>query len=241
MSEHGLLDNLGQRWRDGWRHWERLSPKERNLHAAGVAMTLIAAYALLLWPQTSSRISKLAYDQEKMAVREKNSAQNAAKPVAPPPSLGGKSLPAARTELAELESQLKTVRSELQHLNARFVPLDDSLAMNALKSGLTSLAEAGDMEVTAIEHVYLRIEDKDRPPTPQLIQEAAKQNPFKRPLMVMKARASFRGLMQFLDGLVSLPYVAAPVGCEITVEAERHPQTNAVIRQWLQVNIKFAV
>lgn len=241
MAEHKLQEQLAVRWRDGLRYWEKLSAMERNLHAAGAAAVLVAAYALLIWPQANRQINKLSYDQEKMAVREKNSAKSAVKPLAPPPSLGGKSLAAAQTELGELEIQLKTVRLDLQSLNARFVPLDDSLAMNALKSGLTSLAEAGDMEVTAIEHVYLRNEDKDRPPTPQLIQEAAGNNPFKRPLMVMKARASFRGLMQFLDGLVALPYVAAPVGCEITVEVERHPQTNAVLRQWLQVNIKFAV
>ena len=55
------------------------------------------------------------------------------------------------------------------------------------------------------------------------------------------ARASFRGLMQFLDGLSKLPYVAAPVASSVTVVVERNPQTQAPIRQWLEVRIKFAV
>lgn len=228
-------------WHEWRRSWEKLPAKDRNLRTAAVACVLIALYAVLIWPQTDKRIGKLEYDLEKMAVREKNAAKAEAKPLVPPPSLGGKSPRDAELELQALKAQLGEVALELRSLNARFVPLDDSLAMNALKSGLTSLAEAGDMEVMAIEHVYARGEDKDRPPTPQMLQEAAKGNPFKRPLIVVHARASFRGLMQFLDGLNQLPFVAAPVGSDIQVEIERHPQTNAPIRQWLDVRIKFAV
>lgn len=228
-------------WRDGCRHWEKLPAKDRNLRTAAVACALIAFYALLLWPLSDRRIAKLSYDLEKMAVREKSTARAEAKPPLPPPNLGGKNQREAEIELQALKTQLDEVTLELRGLNARFVPLDDSLAMNALKSGLTSLAEAGDMEVMAIEHVYARSEDKDKAPTPQMLQEAARGNPFKRPLLVLHARASFRGLMQFLDGLNQLPYVAAPVGSDIKVEVERHPQTNAPVRQWLDVRIKFAV
>lgn len=241
MPEENTQGAASARWRGWLRQWEKLSARERNLRTAGAAIALIVVYALLLWPLADKRIGKLLYDQEKMAMREKNSVQKNAAPVAPLPKLGGRSPSAAQAELSELARQLETVRQELQVLNARFVPLDDSLAMNALKSGLTSLAEAGDMEVTAIEHLYSRHEDKERVPTQQLIQEAAAHNPFKRPLMVMKARASFRGLMQFLDGLADLPYVAAPVGCDIAVEVERHPESQAIVRQWLQINIKFAI
>lgn len=229
------------RWRDWRRAWEKLPAKDRNLRIAAVGFLMIGLYAVLLWPQTDQRIAKLAYDLEKMAVREKSVAKSEAKPLVPPPNLGGKNQRDAELELSALKIQLDEVTLELRGLNARFVPLDDSLAMNALKSGLTSLAETGDMEVMAIEHVYTRSEDKDKPPTPQMLQDAAKGNPFKRPLLVLHARASFRGLMQFLDGLNQLPYVAAPVGSDIEVEVERHPQTKAPVRQWLDVRIKFAV
>ncbi|MFH1659460.1 MAG: hypothetical protein ABIG35_09115 [Pseudomonadota bacterium] len=240
MSTSPMEKWLAQ-WHEWRRSWEKLPTQDRNLRTAAVAGVLIALYAALLWPQSNKRIDKLVYDLEKMAVRQKNAAKAEAKPLVPPPSLGGKSTREAELELQALRAQLDDVTLELRGLNARFVPLDDSLAMNALKSGLTNLAEAGDMEVMAIEHVYTRSEDKDKPPTPQMLQEAARGNPFKRPLIVLRARASFRGLMQFLDGLNQLPYVAAPVGSDIQVEVERDPKTNVPIRQWLDVRIKFAV
>lgn len=236
-----LYERLQAQWQNWRGQWQKLSPTDRNLRTAAVAGGLVILYAALLWPQAEKRIDKLSYDLEKMAVREKSAAKAEAAPLTPPPNLGGKNPREAEQELRALKSQLDETVLELRQLNARFIPLDDSLAMNALKSGLTSLAEAGDMEVMAIEHVYTRVEDKDRPPTPQLLEEAAKGNPFKRPLIVLRARASFRGLMQFLDGLNQLPYVAAPVGSDIVVEVERHPQTGAPVRQWLDVRIKFAV
>lgn len=226
------------RWR---RAWQKRTDKERNLFVAGAGLLLIVIYGLAIHPLGSRKIDRLAYDLEKMAVRNKSLAKADTAPVVPPPALMGKNQTDAERELRELQHQVETISNELRSLKAQFVPLDDSLAMNALKSGLTSLAEAGDMEVTAIQHVVLRREDADKPPTPEILKEAAQSNPFKRPLIEMRARASFRGLMQFLDGLSQLPYVAAPVASSITVVVERNPQTNAPIRQWLDVRIKFAV
>lgn len=223
------------------RAWDKRTSKERNLFVAGAGFVLIVVYGLAIFPFGSKKIDKLTYDLEKMAIRNKSATKVDAAPVVPPPALMGKSQPEAERELREIQHQMEVISSEMRALKVQFVPLDDSLAMNALKSGLTSLAEAGDMEVTAIQHVVLRREDADKPPTPEILKEAAQSNPFKRPLIEMRARASFRGLMQFLDGLSQLPYVAAPVASSITVVVERNPQTQAPIRQWLEVRIKFAV
>jgi type II secretory pathway component PulM len=241
VNTQEMRAELGQRWRDWRRNWEKLPATDRNLRTVGVALVLITLYAALIRPLTDNRIGALEYEMQKQAKRQKSSAKAETKPFVPPSSLGGKSPREAETELKALKEQFDVVDLDLRHLNASFVPLDDSLAMNALKSGLTSLAEAGDMEVTAIEHIFARREDKERVPTPKMLQEAASQNPFKRPLILLRARASFRGLMQFLDGLSQLPYVAAPVGCDISIEVERNPETKAPIRQWLDVRIKFAV
>lgn len=225
-------------WR---RSWEKRSGKERNLIVAGIGLGLVVLYGLVGYMSTSKQIDKLTYELEKMAVRTKGTAKADAAPFVPPLSLTGKNQADAGRELQEIQRHMEDVSHELRTLKAQFVPLDDSLTMNALKSGLTSLAEAGDMEVTAIQHVVLRKEDSDKPPTPEMLKEAAQSNPYKRPLIEMRARASFRGLMQFLDGLSQLPYVAAPVASSISVVVERNPQTNAPVRQWLDVRIKFAV
>ena len=82
---------------------------------------------------------------------------------------------------------------------------------------------------------------KEKPPSAQLLREAAAANPYKRPLLRMRARASYRGLMQFLNGLTALPYIAAPVWSNVSVGMERHPETKLPTRQWLEVEIRFAV
>lgn len=221
--------------------WRGLPAKEKNTYTAISIALCIAVYFGLIWPLGHTRLGKIEYEMEKQGMREKASAKVANLPPPPPPNLGGKNPTEARRELDALRQQLEETRKDVARLNASFVPLDDTLALNVLKTGLTSLAESGDMEVLALEHVYLRVEDKDRPPTPQMIKEAAQANPFRRPLIVMRARASYRGLMQFLDGLADLPYVAAPVSSDISVKVERNPQTGAPLRQWLEVQIRFAV
>lgn len=228
-----------KRWHQAW---EQRSGKERNLMVLGLALTLVLVYAMALYPLAAKRADKLAYDLEKMAVRNKNADKAASSVLVPPTNLAGVNPAQAERELQELRRQLEDTTNELRSLRGQFVPLDDSLAINTLKSGLTALAEAGDMEVTAIEHIIpQRTEDRDVPPTLQLLQEAAQANPFKRPMVVMRARASFRGLMQFLDGLHQLPYVAAPVASSVAVAVERNPQTKAPVRQWLDVRIQFAI
>lgn len=229
------------RLRQWQRAWDKRSSKERNLFVAAAGFALIVIYGVAFFPLSAKKIDKLSYDLEKIAIRNKSAAKADAAPLVPPPALMGKSQIEAERELREIQRQVEVISAELRTLKAQFVPFDDSLSMNALKSGLTSLAEAGDMEVTAIQHVVLRKEDADKPPTPEILKEAAQSNPFKRPLIEMRARASFRGLMQFLDGLSQLPFVAAPVASSISVVVERNPQTNAPIRQWLEVRIKFAV
>lgn len=241
MSESTPLHAAQNTMRSYWKIWQQYPAKEKNTYTAIAVAVCIALYFGLVWPVAYKRLTKLEYDLGKQAIRERATAKNASSPPPPPPSLGGKNLIEARREQEALHQQLEETRADLMRLNARFVPMDDGLAMSVLKSGLTGLAEAGDMDVLALEHVYLRSEDKDRPPTIQMIQEAAQANPFKRPLIVMRAEASYRGLMQLLDGLSSLSYIAAPVSSDISVQVERHPQTKAIIRQWLAIQIKFAV
>ena len=235
------LGNARRSPAEHWKAWTAKKPGEKNLHVVIAGVVAAAIYLVAIAPLAGKQIDKIRYDMEKQRAREKVSNRQQGKAPPPPLAFGGKSLKDAEKELETLRAQLDETRAAVQSLNAAFVPLDDTLAMNALKTGLTSLAEAGDMEVLAVEHIYLRPEDKDRPPTPQLISEAARSNPFQRPLLSMRARASYRGLMQFLFGLAELPYVASPVWSDISVGVERHPETKLPIRQWLEVNIRFAV
>lgn len=225
-----------------WKQWCARKPGEKNLHVMIAALMLCAAYFALIHPLTSARIDKIDYDMSKQRAREKAVTRNKEAAVVQPPDIfAGKSLPEARQALSELQQQLEETRDGVQRYESAFVSLDDTLAMNVLKTGLTALAEAGDMEVLSVEHVYRKSEDSHRLPTPQLIRESAEANPYKRPLLKMRARASYRGLMQFLNGLTSLPYIAAPVSSQIDVGIERNPETRMPVRQWLDIEITFAV
>ncbi|MDR1936195.1 MAG: hypothetical protein LBS49_11570 [Candidatus Accumulibacter sp.] len=236
-----------------WKNWTSRKPGEKNLHVAVVAVILAALYFVALYPMAAKEVNIVSYNMEKARARAKANAPKTgpgARGRAAPNALGGPSRGNPEKELETLRLKLEEARAAVGALRGSYVPLDDSLAMNVLKTGLTALAEAGDMEVLSIEHVYARAEDKNRPPTPQLLQEAARGNAFQRPLLVMRARASYRGLMHFLLGLVDLPYVAAPVWSDISVAAggksspapAREPTpASAATRQWLDVTIRFAV
>jgi hypothetical protein len=238
----GQVDALSLKPADLWKTWTAKKPGEKNLHIVIAGVILCAIYFALIYPLSAAMIDKISYDMQKQKAREKTLTKTQNTPAAPPPDIfGGKSLPEAQRDLEELEKRLEETRESVLRLETSFVSMDDTLAMNALKTGLTSLAESGDMEVLAVEHIYLKPEDKQRPPSAQLMREAAGANPYKRPLLTMRARASYRGLMQFLNGLTALPYVAAPVWSDISVGVERHPETKQPVRQWLNVEIRFAV
>lgn len=239
------VDELRRRAGALHERWRKLPAGEKNMRTAMAVAACCAVYFGLVWPVAKSRLEKIEYDLAKQAVRSKAAGKPAPAPVMPP-SLGGMGAAQAQEELAALRQRTDELRAALDELRRGFAPADDNLALSLLKSGLTSLAEAGDMEVLALEHIYRRPEDRDRPPTPELIRDAIQANPFKRPLLSMRARASYRGLMQFLDGLASLPYVAAPVWSDISVKTGRHPDQRAPggtapAAQWLEVQIHFAI
>ncbi|MFT3848568.1 MAG: hypothetical protein QM739_07750 [Propionivibrio sp.] len=226
---------------DLWKTWTARKPGEKNLHVVVGGIILCTVYFALVFPLSAKQIDRIGYDMQKQKAREKTMSKAPEGKTPPPDLFGGKSLPEAQKDLADLQERLEAARGAVQQLERAFVSMDDTLAMNALKTGLTSLAESGDMEVLAVEHIYLKAEDKAKPPSAQLLREAAAANPYKRPLLKMRARASYRGLMQFLNGLSALPYIAAPVWSDVSVGLERHPETKLPVRQWLEVEIRFAV
>lgn len=241
-TSRGQVTALSLKPADLWKTWTAKKPGDKNLHIVIAGVILCAVYFALIHPLSAAKIDKISYDMQKQKAREKTLAKAQNTPATPPPDIfGGKSLPEAQRDLDDLKKRLEETREAVLRLETSFVSMDDTLAMNALKTGLTSLAESGDMEVLAVEHIYLKPDDKERPPSAQLIREAAAANPYKRPLLKMRARASYHGLMQFLNGLTALPYVAAPVWSDISVGVERHPETKQPVRQWLEVEIRFAV
>jgi hypothetical protein len=227
------------------RFWGRFSASERHQLIGACCFVIALFYGLLIWYPGNKKLDTLLYQEQKQKQREK-----ASNPGALPSRLEGVNFQEIQKELAQARETLAGQEEKLGRLNARFAPLNDLESMQSLRSEITRLAESGDMEIVALEHIYRRAEDKDRPPTLDLLKEAAQDSPYRRPLLRLRARASYRGLMQFLDGLRTLTFIVAPVSSSIQVRMDLAPQRDAPVlgpagqraaKQWLEVEIRLAV
>jgi type II secretory pathway component PulM len=223
--------------------WQRFSPRERHQFCGALCFVIVVFYGALLWMPGNKQLGELVYSKQKQDKRF--SASRASANELKKFDFNAMDTEGTRRELARAMETLRAQSFERERLLTRFVPLDDLETLQVLKSEITALAEKGDMEVLALEHIYRRADDRDLPPTQALIREAAENNRYKRPLLSLKARASYRGLMEFLDGLPTLSRVAAPVWSDIVVkrEEQKSGQTGAlaVPRQWLEVEIRLAI
>ncbi|MDR2164930.1 MAG: hypothetical protein LBO79_04725 [Zoogloeaceae bacterium] len=220
-----------------------LSNLERTQLSLAACFVIALFYGLLGWMPTHKKIGEEQYKAAKQAARLKSSGK-------PEQTLSripaGFDITRAKQELETIQASLEKLERERARFERRFLPLDDLESLQLLKSELTRLAESGDMEVLALEHIYARAEDRERPPTLELLKEAS-QNAYQRPLLSLKARASYRGLMQFLDGLDTLTYAAAPVWSNIAVKTGKTAgssdslNNSAQVKQWLEVEIRLAV
>lgn len=223
-----------------YQRWQAFSPRNRNVALVLAVALLIGLYVMLAWPHSGGRLKEMEYQQQKQRARQKagNGKQVNAQTL---PDLGGQSPEQARKELGTLRSRIEELKARQVALRARLLNLDNTEGMLNLKSQLITLAESGDMEVQSLEHVFIRDGDQNRPPTPERLAEAAGRNPYKRPLIRLKARASYRGLMQFLSGLGNLEHIAAPVKADIRVRSAPSGTPTTAPQQWLDVELQFAI
>jgi hypothetical protein len=227
--------------------WWHFSLAERHQIVGAACFLIVLFYGLLLWYPSHKKLGELTYREQKQAVRNRTSAKSA--PNMKNFNIDGLDVLVTQRELATVQKSLAALETDRARLDVRFTPLDDLETLQALKSELTRLAESGDMEMTALEHIYARPDDRDLPPTPELLKKASEGNPYKRPLLRLKARASYRGLMAFLDGLSALPRIAAPVWSDISVKVGnlRRNSESALLgmaeapKQWLEVEIHLAI
>ncbi|MDR2260139.1 MAG: hypothetical protein LBE06_04225 [Azoarcus sp.] len=197
-------------------------------------------YGLLVWYPGNKALGELQYEEQKLKRRKETLGATGV-----PLRLENINIAATQKDLDQVRATLTRQEAELSRLTARFTPLDDLESVQMLKSELARLAESGDMEVIALEHIYRRPDDRDRPPSQELLKDSAQGSPYRRPLLRLKARASYRGLMQFLDGLGALTYIAAPVWSDIQVGVDTRPRdilgTSNAPKQWLEVEIRLAI
>jgi len=162
------------------------------------------------------------------------------KPRVAVPRWTGRSPAALNMEVAGLKEELEHQKTALARLGPRFASLTDVAPTRELLEEITRLAEASDMELNLLEFKGLKREEKGQAPSVDRLARLAKDSPYKRPLVRLTARASYRGLMEFLDGLAELPYETAPVWLSVEVKtdaaANRRPRL-----QWLDVTMDLTL
>ena len=107
-----------------------------------------------------------------------------------------------RSEKEELERRVEELSARVRSQEARLAPLDDLAAQRRLQLALAKLAQESDVEMESfklIDETGRGPRDEQLAPTMERLRTAL-DNEFKRPLYLFSARASYRGLMQVLDG-----------------------------------------
>ncbi|MFT3822167.1 MAG: hypothetical protein QM750_31875 [Rubrivivax sp.] len=217
--------------------WQRLSPADRRRVPLVLGILLVAgvllAHALLTLPART----KATQDLSRVRGRTQQ-VKNA--PKAPPPRWTGRLPAALGREVAGLKAELERQRARLDDLAPRFAPVDDLEANRQLQEALTRLADDSGLDLELLETRGLKKEERALAPTVQRQMQLAQANPYKRPLVRLQARASYRGLMQFLGGLQGLPYTVSPVWLSLEAKTDA-PAGGRPRLQWLQVTMDLTL
>ncbi len=153
-------------------------------------------------------------------------------------------IPAGVT-VAELSTSLNVLRTATENVKKREVairqkmaPRGDLDAHQKLKVAISQLASNSDMLLDKMTDVGLSASEAETLASEQRWNKLA-QNSIKRPLLHFEARASYQGLMQFLEGLNKLPYLVAPLHFDIQVKLQN--DDDGMLRQWLSVTMVLSL
>ncbi|MBZ8141661.1 hypothetical protein CLD22_17360 [Rubrivivax gelatinosus] len=219
--------------------WQRLSEAERQRVPLIVgALALASLTALHAFVSQPARL-KARGDLTRLELRSRDAARQA--PVLPPARLSGKSPAALAREAAGLRGELERQQAHLAEIEPSFAPLDTLEPGRELVAAITALAESADLNLTRLELQGLKREEQGQPPSAERMRQLALAAPYQRPTMRFEAQASFRGLMQFLDGLRTLPYTVAPVWLSLEVRAAPAGSAAVPALPWLEVKMDLTL
>lgn len=214
--------------------WKKLPRQHQNQHLIIffiISLVLCATAVFYSGAQTDGAKMELAKQQKK------NKTSSAA-PTLSGDISAGTTIDELNTSLAALQKALNEARAREAHLHTRLAPNNDLQAQQTLKSAITALAYDNDMILEQLDDVGLSKEEREAPPNEARWGKLAR-NAYQRPLLNFKARASYRGLMHFLDGLKQLPFMVAPVRFDIEVKYEK--DASGVLKQWLFVSMDLSL
>lgn len=229
---------MSAQWQKKWR---RKSEKEKNQVALIVVMAVVAAYAVGVFQFTYTKNN----DVVKMYNRQQDRlAKRKAKAPPKPPDTAG-----LARNLKSLESQIETALETKGKLSGSFVPLSDTQEMQKLRFALSTMASESGVSIQRMVDAGLvrtSLNDSDAPSAKDM--ENVTKNPYGRPLLQVRAQASYAGLLQFFQSLSTLSYKVVVVRYGVFVKEHKNIisanemlQVSKVQNQPLEVSILLAL
>lgn len=218
--------------------WRRLPAETRRTLLAGISVLFLVVYTGVVW-KTHKALGETRYALEKQAARTR---ELGAKANLPPSDLGGGDPAQVARELAAIKQRLVEEDARAYALRRQFLDYERTDAAQELKDRLTQLVDQGDMELIGLTHVFANKEDRDRAASRELLDAAAKANRFGRPLLRLRVRSSYEGLMEFLHGLDTLPWIVSPVAADIAVKVDdKARDERGEPLRWLEIEFRLAI
>ncbi len=219
--------------------WTALSPADRR--RVPLVLTIFLAVALLMLHifATLPAQDKARQDLSRIQGRAKQSA-SATKKTMTVPRLTGKSVVVLKREVEGLQAEIARQQARLADVEPRFASLADPSQTRELYDALTVLASRSDLRIGTLALKGLKKEERNQAPTMERLAQLASETPYGRPVVRLEADASFRGLMQLLQGLESLPYRSSPVWMSVEVKTDA-PEGGRPRLQWLQVAMELTL
>ncbi|MCG8492377.1 MAG: hypothetical protein MI743_12235 [Sneathiellales bacterium] len=209
------------------------SDKTKIIVIIGVMM--MAGYFGLWYPSLSDEVAF----QENMVNRRLNRMETRLKKVEEPTESAAK----LEKQLKALEDNHTQLRKQMEFLSEKFIPLDKPNRLKNMRLEVSQLAAKAGMDIDQIRSA-LSGDPQAAPPTAEII-ELESKNRFGRPLISLRAKSDFNGLMQFLQGLRNFSSNISVV--RLAMEADRSfpdaedEQQQANLPQLLDVELILAM
>lgn len=222
------------------RLWKNLPRRKQNFAIGFVLLLLTMVFFGVEQPRMEKKMRAVAAQIDLREKRKKTEQP----PIAVVPLGDPRKLAAER---AELEKRAAELTERVRGQEMRLAPLDDLAAQRRLQLALAKLAQESDVEMESfklIDETNRSARDEQLAPTVERLRTVL-NNEFKRPLYLFKAKASYQGLMQVLDGLAGLEYAVVPVSLAVKVQVVLGPlregaKERQILNQWLDVQLILA-
>ena len=221
--------------------WRRKPEKEKNQIVMVVVVGIIAAYAAGIYQFTFEDHKKTInmYNRQQDRLKKK-------KAVSAPKVINTGPL---KNKLKSLDAQIIAATDTRKKLGGNFVPLEEKPLLR-LRLAINSLAEQSQMSSVRLQDAGLTsTRGKTASNAPVVGQlENVTNNPYGRPLINLRARGSYSGLLNFFQALPTLSYNVTILRYGVFVREskkdispEQMLQVSARQSQPLEINILLAL